>query len=368
MVGKFNKDTISIDKIHLDPNNPRFGRESIPENRFLEPKVQEQCMDILKGNAKVHKDEPDNTEHRESIDDLYESIKNNGFIPLNNILVKELQNNKGEYIVLEGNRRITTIKTLIEKHDTGEITLDEDVFSSIIEIDVAISTGSSNYDYNAQGISHLIGTKAWKPFSQAKFLHNKMTQEDMTVQEVADSFGYSRARAGNLIKSYFAFLNLKNDPDYGSKCSTSHFSYFEEAFNKPLLYRDRLKWNNTNRCFENTTELKTFYKWFLGDEDGKKRISMAIQLRDIPPILKDDMVKNRFDSGKITLIEAIQELSESEDKNDSESIIKGLRRAYRAIGQITENSIEEFGETIEDLLNKINARAKKHIKRIDSSK
>ena len=36
----------------------------------------------------------------------------------------------------------------------------------------------------------------------------------------------------------------------------------------------------------------------MGDEDGKKRLNMAIEVRKLPVILEDSEVKNRFDISK----------------------------------------------------------------------
>ena len=343
----FKADRISLDSIYLDPNNPRFGRkDSVPENRISEPNIQRECEEMLL--------------KEEDLSDLRSSIKTNGFIPVNNLLVKEVKHQKGMYVVVEGNCRTVTMKKLVRQHETGEITLSDDIYSNISTVPVMITDEGDDKDYEIQGICHLIGTKPWKPFSQAKFLVNKMEKSpSMTPKEAGEIFGLSAGKASSLVKSYYAYRQLEEHPEYGGdRVKPKHFSYFEEALKKTAVYKDWLVWNNTEKKFTNEEELKTFYKWFLGDENGDKRLNMAIEVRKLPVILEDREVRNRFDDGELSLEAAVLEIQGSNEGLSAEAIIANLRKASRFIGQVTENAKEEFGSAIKSELSKIIEKAK----------
>ena len=48
------------------------------------------------------------------IKDLLESFKENGYLKIDNIIVRPLDDSKEQYLVVEGNRRITTLKVFIK--------------------------------------------------------------------------------------------------------------------------------------------------------------------------------------------------------------------------------------------------------------
>src|SRR5687768_9541440 len=87
----------------LDPNNPRFhdlpGWQEVPEHLFAVPSVQSTAYQRLEGADRLQ------------IHDLRESIKTNGFIPTELIVVRPYH--EGKYIVVEGNRRLAAIQGIV---------------------------------------------------------------------------------------------------------------------------------------------------------------------------------------------------------------------------------------------------------------
>ena len=69
--------------------------------------VQKRVMKMMKG------------ENSSDIKDLLESFKENGYLKIDNIIVRPLDDSKEQYLVVEGNRRITTLKVLKELYEDG---------------------------------------------------------------------------------------------------------------------------------------------------------------------------------------------------------------------------------------------------------
>ncbi|MCP4220307.1 MAG: ParB N-terminal domain-containing protein, partial [bacterium] len=94
--------TAHVDNLILDPNNYRF----IDSNKYRKVKdkdiadagIRKRTKNFLFGT------------NRENIKDLEASFKENGFLPVDQIQVKKLA--QGKYLVLEGNRRVATLKYL----------------------------------------------------------------------------------------------------------------------------------------------------------------------------------------------------------------------------------------------------------------
>ena len=109
---------IEFEKIFLDANNPRFWEKSstrnIPDAKITENKIQ------LKVEEKIS---------NYGIEDLRLNILRNGFLPLDRIVVRKLNNYDDNYVVIEGNRRIAALRILrkcIEDDVIDEEGIDED--------------------------------------------------------------------------------------------------------------------------------------------------------------------------------------------------------------------------------------------------
>src|SRR5687767_5247454 len=115
--------SISIDRILLDPNNPRLATtsfETVREGRIARERIQRATRQKL-------------NEGPYEMDRLRASIRRSGLLPVDRIVVRPLaedgEDQDGEqlFVVVEGNRRIAAIKTLLEQHEEGELELEEQV-------------------------------------------------------------------------------------------------------------------------------------------------------------------------------------------------------------------------------------------------
>ncbi|EAP9450498.1 hypothetical protein ET345_25275, partial [Salmonella enterica] len=86
---------------------------------MLDPTIQRRTRFFIEGNR------------QENIKDLIASFKANGYLDVDVIQVKDLGDNN--YLVLEGNRRVTALKALQEAHEKGfDIgKLDPSIFRSV---------------------------------------------------------------------------------------------------------------------------------------------------------------------------------------------------------------------------------------------
>ena len=119
---------VSSDQLLLDPNNPRLARNfgfdgNIPigkcaelqsdiEKLFnvpVEKTAQEETDELLNDDDELQSDD------FFAIDELKESIRNIGFVVIQNIVVRSVPNSD-KYIVIEGNRRVASIKAVLREH------------------------------------------------------------------------------------------------------------------------------------------------------------------------------------------------------------------------------------------------------------
>ena len=255
---------VKPENLYLDPNNPRFieERERVPESRFMEEAVQRNTLGKLEAIG---------------IEDLIESISKYGFLTIDRVIVKPLDKD-GNYLVLEGNRRIAALKRVKELHQEGEITLGDQVLKSLLEIEVLVFNGDiEDIVWTIQGLRHLTGIKEWPKLQQAKFItENFYERKKMKFREIARMLNLKPSEVSTLIRSYYAFIQAKNDEEYGDDITSKKFSIFSEGvFKKPSL-KDWLGWNDRKMKFTNDENFKNFLRWI-----AEEKVKRAIDVRDV---------------------------------------------------------------------------------------
>ena len=98
---------VPFDRLYLDPNNPRLGATRQPGYEDTEKLFDERTQRKLEARMrKTYK----------ALKDLVASIVNMGWMPVDAILVWEVPQAPGHYIVVEGNARTTALRTIREEH------------------------------------------------------------------------------------------------------------------------------------------------------------------------------------------------------------------------------------------------------------
>jgi len=336
--------TIDLDKIYLDPNNPRFfdvSRGEVQDSRIIEETVQDRAFETLIDKFDVEA--------------LAQIIKKMGFLKIHRVVVREVAGQSNVYVVVEGNRRIAACRYLKREHLAG-VTLSDEIYESIENIEALAYTGTDHaIAWDIQGINHIIGIKPWPPYNQACHLVKKMEEGNLGLSDVARAFGMSSTKAGRMIRAYHALLQLKEDTDYGSRAKNEHYSYFEEVMKKPDV-KNWLGWDDTQRRFADETNLRKFYSWFLPEEDEEKKLPMAIDVRKLPPILQSPDVLARFND-TLSLIDAQREVGQTAPPVTVEETTRALDRAKNIIDSVSSGVMREHGNIIRTKLQQIVAAA-----------
>lgn len=220
---KLNQINVEVDKLLLDPNNPRlFSREEarIPFDKVMDPGIQDNTSRRLF---------PKNNKDRFKIDELIQSIRENRYVPEAGgyIFVRRL-NGSDYYLVLEGNRRLVALRELLA--DADKLAKERpDVLASIKKIDVLEIIDKISEEKLQQKISYLLGTchhgshKNWSPFARAKGIYERYLnisgQTDDTFayikecgQKVASLLSIEEKEVSERLEVYKAMSQLAQDP------------------------------------------------------------------------------------------------------------------------------------------------------------
>ena len=173
---KLKKIKVGVDKLILDPNNPRLTtrkEDVFDEEDFL-------GMDLAGITVKKMRGTGDKDTYK--IKELENSIRQNGWLPVDFIFVKK-HSDGVHYIVLEGNRRITAIRNILTDEEP-----EQNLHISLKNIEVMEVIDEDDLD---RKISYLLGVRhhgslvRWTPFAQA---HNILSRYSEISGQDPDSF------------------------------------------------------------------------------------------------------------------------------------------------------------------------------------
>ena len=336
--------TLPLNDLYLDPNNPRFADIAVgpvPEHKIHMEAVQARAMQrMLDGPFDVK--------------ELEDSIQNIGFLHVDRLVVVELPE-PGRFMVIEGNRRLAAMKTLLKDADSGEISLDDEIRDSISLVPVFIirNTDRTARDHTArilQGVRHIASIKPWGPYQQAQLVA-VMLNEGKTMPDIKQVLGMTMQRINSLRRCYFALEQMKQDAEYGQYAQPVLFSHFEEALKVPQI-RTWLGWDdNQNKCLDDEHR-QTFYGWCTGIEDDGERLPKKIvdakDSRKLPALMANSLQYQRFyEDPRMTVAEAMRGIGDPGPDVDWRAVLNSN------LGTLTHVPAVDLSETDVQLLQKV---------------
>jgi len=354
LIEKLTPLNLNILDILLDPNNPRFAEiennnAQVSEHRFAEEKVQNNTFNKMKNNFDVNI--------------LTNTIKELGFLPIDKIIVREWpfsgQENK-KYVVIEGNRRVTALKSLLEQNENAAIDLTTEQIENYSKIEVLIldvENGTSLLNTLIPGLRHVSGIKDWGPYQKAKLIHQLREDEHFTAQEAAESLGLSVLKANNLYRSFKLFIQMSDNEEYGDEIETKMFSFAEEAMKKKIL-KDWFEWDDEEKEIGNTGNLTLFLSLFISKDDSVlPKLSRAIDVRDFGRIMEsgNKNIISLFFSPGGSLPQALARIdSELADTHWKERITQSVQALENLSQKTLLNATDDDVKTIQLLQEQIN--------------
>ena len=290
--GALKEEEVIPEQLYLDPNNPRYADvtntlNKIPTERIMDETVQAKALERM-------------LDEKFEVKLLKDSISDIGFLSVDRLVVTPLPTS-GKYLVVEGNRRLAAIKSLLQDDASGEAQLSSKVKDTLSRFPVAVISAEDQEqrDYVArvmQGVRHLAGIKPWGPYQQGMIVA-LMLDDGRDLSEVCDTLGLTSRRANQLRRAYYAMQQMKQDDDFGEYVKPSFFSYFDEVF-KAAKVRDWLEWDDEKNFFSNAENRKQLYTWIVGEEvNGEAQPPKIVdpkEIRDLRDLMEDPVQFKRF--------------------------------------------------------------------------
>ena len=295
---------VKLNDLLIDPNNPRFSElgeslNPIPEGRFADDKVQQSTSDKMKNPLF-------------DVAELRDTIKTIGFLPMDRIVVRPwkgtVADGSKKYVVIEGNRRVTALKWLINLHEIGKETFNEEKLKNFTDLEcllLNVELAPSSASLILPGLRHVSGIKEWGAYQKAKAVH-ALRKSGMSPQEAAQSLGLSTRAANSSYRCFLALEQMKDDEEFGEFAEPKMYSYFEEILKRPNV-KNWLDWNDEQERFVSENRVREFYGWMVSHGEGNEspKLPEAKSVRELSQIIGDESALNVFRSPEGTLARAL---------------------------------------------------------------
>jgi len=297
------KRSYHLKNLYLDPNNYRFVDNEdytpVPDEKILDINVQKRTRKFIEG------------EKRENIKDLLSSFKANGFLDVDVIQVRDLGDNR--YLVIEGNRRVATLKALQDDYENGlDIgNLNPEIFKKVpFEIH---NNETKEKHLIIMGLKHISGNKKWSAINQAKLIYDflkpyKQTDEYYQKEnELCSSLGISKQLLRVSQRAYHLILEYKRS-DYGEQFKSDDYSIFVEIVKKPAI-KEWLEWDDYIYTPVNKANMERLFSWISKNYETNEEyrdeivetepiITKAHEIRDLAIFINDEKALNVMEETK----------------------------------------------------------------------
>ncbi len=244
---------VSIDDLLLDPNNPRFKKDLTESIHVKDDSISDSQKEVLK-NFSTNPSSDDENDVT-NISDLYESMRTIGFVPIDRIVVRSIQGSS-QYLVIEGNRRISTIKTMLHDYERRVGVFDKskerekyeaikDSFDNIVCM--YLETKGVPEEEVRHKISIILGLRhhgsllEWEALPKAYNIYKEYMNIEPRLRnfdfdnkkrnEVSSRLSISRANVSSALKTYVAYLQLSEHYDVKDR----HYSLIQAVVTNKYL-------------------------------------------------------------------------------------------------------------------------------------
>ena len=352
------RQTVSLTNLYLDPNNFRFAdnpdyRHVASEDVF-KPHVQRSAHAFVAGKSQEH------------IQDLIASIKVNGWLDIDPILVERREG--GRFLVVEGNRRVATLKHLQRQHEESAFlgNLDPALFS---KVPVLLHEAADQRQHMVMmGLHHISGKRRWPAINRALAMKRLQEQFDGDANAVCRALGVSKQDFNRSVRT-LALVDAYKESDYGDQFKSDQYTLFREVLGKPAI-RAWLGWNDKASVATQQANLDRLFNWMSevvdedvdadgGDVDLRSESGPVIttlgHVRELAKLIEDPAAVSRLEETR-----SLQEATLSSDllvKTDIDRAFgtcdDGITKLDRRVGDLDSEDLDR----VEHLIGKLHGIA-----------
>jgi len=352
----FETQDISVSKLLLDPNNYRFlDRKKFKKksaNRFHEESVQRATLESL--------------EQTYQLDELKHSIITNGYVPMERIIVIPYSAKSGFYLVVEGNRRVAALKSLLNEDAEGVRELTEAQKTSFSKIPCAVLKSSGNTLKHAEriimGIRHIAGPKEWGAYQQALLVSELKDDEDLEFKEIGETLGISSVEAARRYRAICALKQMEEDELFSKKAEPAFYRLFHELVALPEV-RTRFGWSWEESEFVDMEKARQFFELICGDAKVEPKIKTYGDVRKLKSVIGHPKAEDSLFDTDEPLSEAIRIGEQGRKSVDASDLLGEAKASLAGIGLFQAQKLSKKDVAVIDELLEFLEQLKKSVLR-----
>jgi len=298
---------LSVEKIELDLKNPRIAKWIEMYGNKISP--DQMALALGAGSSS-------DGDVGVSFNSLKQSIQTNRGI-IHPILVNKEGKNK--YVVIEGNTRTLIYKEFKEKKIAGDWSAIPAMVYENMNIQMIDAIRLQ---------AHLVGTRAWDPYSKAKYLDFLRNSENLTFAQIIDFCGGNKQEVENYIQAYQDMEKyyrpiLDSDQDFDH----TRFSAFVELQKQNIL----------TALLEGKFTKTDFARWI-----HEKKIYPLLLVRKLPRVLKNEKALKIFLKDDIEEAIKILDTPTATSTLQDATLMELAKEISRRIGVISLDEIKKL--------------------------
>ncbi len=318
----------TLDQLHLDPDNPRLGRENTNKD-LTERKILELMKDWM-------------------LEELALSFLESGFWPQEAlIVVRQTVGGSPFLVVVEGNRRLAALKLLKLAFDGKAASKKWDELISkrkaprLLFDEIPYLMVDSRKDIVAfLGFRHVTGIKEWNPAEKAEYISKLIEEERMSYIEVCRKIGSKSSTVRLHYISYRLLLQMEDQEDIDLKAVEEKFSVLYLSLRsegvQTYLNIDILAEPNKARKPVPNSRLKALAKfalWLFGDENREPVVRESRYVDQFGKALLNEEAVNYLERTEKPSLEVAWRISGGDEGETIEFVQKAADSTEQALSQ-----------------------------------
>jgi hypothetical protein len=342
---------IPVSKLLLDPNNYRFlDRKKFKKKaatRFHEDSVQRATIESL--------------EQTYQLDELKHSIVTNGYVPMERIIVVPYEPKPGYFLVVEGNRRVASLKSILKEEQDGVTALTPAQRESFSEIPCAIlkSSGSSlkHAERVIMGIRHIAGPKEWGAYQQALLVSELKDEEGLEFKNIGEMLGISSMEAARRYRAIGALKSMEQDELFSKKAEPAFYRLFHELVALPEV-RSRFGWSSDKNSFSDIDKARQFFELICSDGKEDPKLQTYGDVRKLKSVIGHPKAEDSLFNPEEPLSEAIRIGEQGRKSVDASALLDEAKASLAGIGVLQAQTLKPKDLSVIDELLKLLAQLK----------
>lgn len=279
-----------------------------------------------------------------------------------------ISNSKTEFIVLEGNRRLSTIKLLLDSSLRNELKIrtfpeiELNVLDDLRTVPVIIYPNKKEV-LPYLGVRHISGIKKWEPYAKARYVAN-MVNQGYSIDEIQKQVGDRSNSAKKIYLSYQLIELVKDEFDLDTTKAENYFSYLllatgQGGIKEYIGLEKRLENVDLDNPIPNNKleNLKDLFSWLFGERN--QVLPVIKESRDITsklsPVLKSTLATSALKDSRD--LNYAYDMSDGEDELLKKNLLKVNRILALSLGlfndsnkQLVVDDIVKLKETLDKIL------------------